>query len=71
MTTSAEKDLSSVASTKNAVPSEAANQPVDDATYQQMLAILQELTDHTHVFYDDYTTACDCNCNCDCTRGII
>lgn len=64
-------DLSNVASTKAAVRTEAAQQPVDDETYAQMLRILEELTDHTHVFYDDYTTACDCNCNCNCTRGTV
>lgn len=44
---------------------------VDDQTFQQMLAILNELVSHTHIFYDDYSTACDCNCACDCTRGIV
>jgi len=44
---------------------------VDDATYQAMLDILDELTDHTHIFFDNYTTACNCNCNCNCTRGIV
>lgn len=44
---------------------------IDDQTFQQMLAVLNELVSHTHIFYDDYSTACNCNCNCDCTRGII
>lgn len=45
---------------------------VDDATYQQMLDILKDLTNHTHIFYDDYGTACNCNCNCTCCiRGMI
>lgn len=46
-------------------------QAITASTYQQMLNILDELVTHTHVFYDDYTTACNCNCNCDCTRGIL
>lgn len=44
---------------------------IDDATFQSMLAVLNELVSHTHIFYDDYSTACNCNCNCDCTRGIL
>jgi hypothetical protein len=45
---------------------------VDDATYQQMLDILKDLTNHTHIFYDDYGTACNCNCNCTCCiRGMV
>lgn len=39
------------------------------ATYQQMLDILEDLTDHTHTVYDDYTA--NCNCNCNCSRGIL
>lgn len=38
---------------------------------QQMLDILENLTDHTHVVYDDYSTACNCNCNCNCQRGSL
>lgn len=38
-------------------------------TYQQMLSILEDLTDHTHTVYDDYTA--NCNCNCNCSRGIL
>lgn len=40
-------------------------------TLRQMLAILDEITDHTHIVYDDYSTACQCNCACACGRGII
>jgi len=36
---------------------------------QQMLDILENLTDHTHVIYDDYSTSCNCNCACACGRG--
>lgn len=38
---------------------------------QQMLDILENITDHTHVIYDDYSTACNCNCACDCGRGSM
>ena len=62
-------------STTNAVaPATTTVQPgeaIDDATYKQMLNVLSELVSHTHIFYDDYGTACNCNCNCNCTRGII
>ncbi len=44
---------------------------IDAATFRAMLDILDNLTNHTHIFYDDYSTACNCNCNCDCTRGIV
>ena len=43
------------------------------ATMDQMLNVLDSLLSHTHVFYDDYGTACNCNCNCNCqcTRGSL
>jgi hypothetical protein len=44
---------------------------VDANSFTQMLNVLNELIDHTHIFYDDYSTACNCNCNCACTRGIL
>lgn len=47
------------------------SEQIDKDTYQGMLDILDDLTDHTHIFFDDYTTACNCNCNCNCTRGIL
>lgn len=39
----------------------------------QMMNVLESLLSHTHVFYDDYGTACNCNCacNCQCTRGSL
>lgn len=54
-----------------AVPTVASGAEIDDATFQNMLAVLNELVAHTHIFYDDYSTACNCNCNCACTRGIL
>lgn len=48
-----------------------AGQEVDEQTFKDMLAVLNELVSHTHIFYDDYSTACNCNCNCACTRGIL
>ena len=65
------ENLSDVGSTLSEVPAAAQQNVIDDSTYQQMLAVLENLTDHTHVFYDDYTTACACNCDCTCTRGTI
>jgi hypothetical protein len=38
-------------------------------TFLQMLNILENLTDHTHIFYDDYTSVCNCACQCQCGRG--
>jgi hypothetical protein len=48
-----------------------AGNEVNAATFQNMLSILNELVSHTHIFYDDYSTACNCNCNCNCSRGIL
>ena len=47
------------------------SEQIDRATYKDMLDILDQLTGHTHIFFDDYSTACNCNCNCNCTRGIL
>lgn len=38
---------------------------------QDMVTVLENLLNHTHVFFDDYGTACNCNCNCNCTRGSL
>lgn len=43
------------------------------STFQQMLQILDDLTDHTHTATDDYTSVCECQCACACAcgRGIV
>ena len=51
------------------VTSKAVGDDITTDTFIQMLNILDNLTDHTHVFYDDYSTNCNCNCNCACGRG--
>jgi len=33
--------------------------------------VLEDLVTHTHIYYDDHTTACQCNCVCECARGTI
>ncbi len=53
------------------VPDKTTGQSIDAASFDQMLNVLNELVNHTHIFYDDYSTACNCNCNCACTRGIL
>lgn len=75
------EDLSNKSTTVQAVPTKTgsggasgdrpASEEIDAATYQAMLDILDDLVDHTHIFFDDYSTACNCNCNCNCTRGIL
>lgn len=66
------ENVSSTSTGQNQAPSKSSGQPIDDTTYKEMLNILQDLTDHTHVFYDDYGTACNCNCNCTCcVRGMV
>ena len=65
------ENLSTVNTVAPAVSNKSPTDEIDDATFQQMLDVLDELVDHTHIFYDDYSTACNCNCNCACTRGIL
>jgi hypothetical protein len=48
-----------------------AGQEISATTFINMIDVLNELVAHTHVFFDDYSTACNCNCNCACSRGII
>lgn len=57
--------------TEPVVPNVAAGQEVSATTFINMIDVLNELVAHTHVFFDDYSTACNCNCNCNCSRGII
>lgn len=52
-------------------PARVAGDEVTASSFDQMLNVLNELIDHTHIFYDDYSTACNCNCNCACTRGTL
>jgi hypothetical protein len=63
-------NTTSVSSTSAIPPTKVAGNAIEASTFQQMLQILDDLTDHTHVVYDDYTSACNCNCPCPCGRGI-
>lgn len=49
------------------------NTTMQQASVDQMMNVLDALLSHTHIFYDDYGTACNCNCNCNCncTRGSL
>lgn len=38
-------------------------------TFRQMVNILKDLREHTHQYYDDYTTVCQCQCACN--RGTV
>ena len=51
------------------VAAKGATDDITADTFLQMLNILENLTDHTHVFYDDYTSVCNCACQCQCGRG--
>lgn len=64
-------DTSTVNASTPAVATVATTDVISEATFQGMLNVLNELVSHTHIFYDDYSTACNCNCNCACTRGIL
>lgn len=57
--------------TEPVIPAVNPGDAVSAQTFQDMLDVLAELVEHTHVFYDDYSTACNCNCNCACSRGIL
>ena len=67
----ANEDLETTTTTVPAADTKAADDEISAGTFVQMLDILDDLTNHTHIFYDDYTTACNCNCNCNCSRGIL
>jgi len=67
----AEPAVSTKSGSGGASGSRPVSEQIDRATYKNMLDILDELTNHTHIFFDDYSTACNCNCNCNCTRGIL
>ena len=63
---------SPTASTNSPSPSPAsvgAGGKIQASTFQQMLQILDDLTDHTHTVYDDYTAVCQCQCQCACACG--
>lgn len=64
------EDTSSVNSGTSAGQQNSGNL-ITPANMQQMLDVLENITDHTHVIYDDYSTACNCNCACDCGRGSM
>jgi hypothetical protein len=53
------------------VTEKAVGDDITTDTFLQMLQVLDNLTDHTHIFYDDYSTNCNCNCACACGRGIV
>jgi len=54
-------------------PSEAGSKATGDEisadTFRQMLTILKDMRNHTHQYFDDYTTVCQCQCNCQ--RGTL
>lgn len=45
--------------------------PISADSYIQMSNFLNSLLSHTHIFYDNYGSACNCNCDCNCTRGTL
>ena len=66
------ENVSTWGSSNSAVPTVTAGSSVVSAsTFQAMITVLNELANHNHTFYDDYTTVCDCQCQCDCTRGTL
>lgn len=58
-------NTSTKTTTTGAVGSKSPGNTITADTFRQMVAILDNLRDHTHTFTDDYTT----NCQCNCTRG--
>lgn len=59
------------ASSKTVSTTPSRGSTISAATYQEMLAVLQDLLDHSHTTNDNYTSVCQCNCNCACNRGIL
>lgn len=67
-----DENTNDASSSKPAAATKATGDKIDEQVFDQMLDILKDLTNHTHIFYDDYTTACNCNCNCTCcVRGMV
>ena len=52
-----------------AAGSKASGDQIEAATFRQMLNILKDMRNHTHQYFDDYTTVCQCQCNCQ--RGTL
>jgi hypothetical protein len=48
-----------------------AGSPITPTVFHDMLNVLDQLVSHTHIYYDDYGTACNCWNNSNCTRGIV
>ena len=40
-------------------------QRISASTFAAMANVLNNLVNHTHTYYDDFTTVCDCQCQCD------
>ena len=54
-----------------AVAEKSTGDTISADTFRDMLDVLEDLADHNHIFYDDYTTVCECQCQCACSRGTI
>lgn len=55
--------------TPGAAGSKASGDEISADTFRQMLTILKDMRNHTHQYFDDYSTACECQCAC--SRGTI
>jgi len=53
------------------VSSKSATDDITADTFNDMLDVLEDLANHNHIFYDDYTTVCECQCACACGRGTL
>jgi hypothetical protein len=67
----ADESTSTATSGTGAVAAKSAGNSISADTYRQMLDILDGLSSHSHIFYDDYATVCECQCQCDCGRGTL
>lgn len=64
------KDESSLSNSNVKPPDEVdVGDLISSNTFDQMLKVLSDLSDHTHTIYDDYTAVCVCACACG--RGIL
>ena len=53
------------------ITSTATGDVIKASHFTEMISVLENLVNHSHIFYDDYTTVCECQCQCACNRGIL
>lgn len=66
------ENTSAWTSTKAAIGEKNTGDEITATTFIQMIEVLEELSSHSHIFYDDYSTVCQCQCQCGGGgRGVV